>query len=176
MSYSKPRFPFFVLVCTILMCFPLASLLAVRTICYFSYERNIEGYLKRAADANTVEIAKTQLEKAIHEIESRKWTEGSTHIFWTNPSTDVGFWYQNLTASVKELDKVTDETPPMERTNLLMKLRETLVDHNKEGVKITAPDGISMHPNNKTYFWTLCGVVPLALLGVVWLCAACAKL
>lgn len=107
-------------------------------------------YVKRAADASTVEIAKNELAKAIQYAEENALTEGIVSIVLEDPSNDVGFWYNNMKEAYKELDQLPENTTSMEKTNVLMKLRESLID---EGNGVTHPLGISIYPNNVFYFW-----------------------
>ena len=116
------------------------------------YDIHCGGYLKRAADANTVDMDNKELAEALKYLEYNKMTEGYTSVLWKTPSEDVGFWYQNLKSSKEELEKVKPETTQLERTNVLMKLRETLLDHGENGDSVTAPAGISVFPNNTSYF------------------------
>jgi len=113
-----------------------------------SLDQNCTGYLKRAADANTVETAKEQLQVAIQYLEDNDMTKGHTSVLWKTPDEDVGFWYKNLKASHLELSRVDSTTTQLVRTNLLMKLRETLLDGGKEGETLTSPPGLSRFPNN----------------------------
>jgi hypothetical protein len=113
-----------------------------------SLDQNCTGYLKRAADANTVETAKDQLQRAIYYLEENNITSGYTSVLWKTPDEDIHFWYNNLKQSEAELSKVDSTTSALEKTNLLMKLRETLLDNGKEGDNLTYPDGLSRYPNN----------------------------
>jgi hypothetical protein len=131
----------------------------VRTI---DFNFNCANYLKRAADANTVEMAKPNLDKAIKYLEDRNLTSGIVSIFFQNPANDIGYFYQNLKASQAELEKVNPNISQLEESNLLMKLRETLVDEG-DSVKITSPAGLSIYPNNVAFFlWAI-----LSLIGVI---------
>ena len=107
-------------------------------------------YLKRAADASTVEMAKNELAKAIEYAEKNALTEGIVSIVLEDPRNDVGFWYNNMKEAYKELDQLPENATSMEKTNVLMKLRESLID---EGSGVTHPIGISIYPNNVFYFW-----------------------
>jgi len=118
------------------------------------FDIHCEGHLKRAADANTVDMASKELDDAIKYLEDNKMTEGYTSVLWRTPDQDVGFWYQNLKSSREELSKVTPTTTQLEKVNVLMKLRETLLDHGEKGDSVTSPSGISVFPNNAAYFWT----------------------
>lgn len=142
---------------------------ATRGILYIQFDRNVEGYLKRAADANTVQLAAENLDVALKHIEREEWTSGYTNIMYRTPNEDVGFWYKNLRASRDELNQIKPETSLMERTNVLMKLCETLLDHQSKGVSVTTPPGIPIFPFNAlfaiwawvsgilaTLFWFFC--------------------
>lgn len=153
------------------LCIPIVIYGISRGIMSISFNANCSGYLKRAADANTVDIAKKEVETALKYIEYNRMTEGSTAIFWKVPADDVGFWYKNIKSSHEELSKITENTSQLERTNVLMKLRETLTDSNKEGMHVTMPDNISVFPHNVAWFvfGLLCVFAILGGLGCVML-------
>jgi hypothetical protein len=131
-----------------------------RVVAYVKYGINVGGHLKRAADSNTPQMAVEELDKAIKAIEERKWTEGYTSVLYRGPSDDMGFWYRNLVASRDELNTLTEESTPLERSNMLMKLRETLLDDTSEGTEVTAPGGISVAPHNKAVaFWPVISII-----------------
>jgi hypothetical protein len=125
--------------------------------------QNCTGYLKRAADANTVETAKSQLEKAISYMETHNLTNGYTSVLWKTPDEDIEFWYNNIKSSYNELCKVTPETSSLEKTNMLMKLRETLLDSGSKGDSLTYPHGLSKYPDN--VFWAIMN--SLAILALI---------
>lgn len=115
---------------------------------------NCTGYLSRAANANTVDLASAELSTAIDYLKQQKLTEGYTSIFWRSPSEDIGWWFNNLETSLHELKSLPQESSQLERTNVLMKLRETLQDHGSEGSStVVVPQGITIYPANETYFW-----------------------
>ena len=58
------------------------------------FDMNCENYLKQAADANTIELAKDRLEQAL--IVANSKPDGSSHIIFKYPKNDVGFWKDNL--------------------------------------------------------------------------------
>lgn len=116
------------------------------------FDINCGGHLKRAADANTIELAKSELKTSINYIEKHDLTNGVVSIFLKQPKNDMGFWYNNLTASYMELNSVKSDTSLLEKSNMLMKLRETLVDNGKD-TTVTIPNGISIYPFNAVFFW-----------------------
>ena len=79
-------------------------------------------------------------------LEANNLTSGYTSVMWETPDEDIGFWYQNLKASQQELQKLNSDSA-LERTNVLMKLRETLLDDG-EKTKVTIPKGLSVYPYN----------------------------
>jgi len=139
--------------------------LAVTSTCSYkgiTLEQECTGHLKRAADANKVEVASEELAKSIDYLEKNDLTKGYTSVIWNTPDEDIGFFYNNLKSSREELLKVNDSTSSLEKTNVLMKLRETLIDSGKKGDKITCPDGLSRYPNNGLF-------VVLAILSLITL-------
>ncbi len=120
--------------------------------------QNVTGYLKRAADANTIPLANEELSKAIKYLESNNLTNGYTSVLWKTPDEDIAFWYKNLKASQIELQNLKTESA-LEKTNVLMKLRETLVDQGKN-TRVTVPKGLHLYPKNK--LWAL--LTSIALL------------
>ena len=137
--------------------FPIKT--AIRSI---EFTQNCGGYLKQAADANTINIAKNCLTKAILYLEENNLTEGYTSIVYKTPEDDIGFWYNNLSTSLNELLMYSDNLSPLESSNILLKLRETLLDDTQNGTKITIPPGISRYPNNTLY--AIMNALSIALL------------
>lgn len=92
-------------------------------------------------------------------------TEGVVSIFFHQPKNDIGYWYKNITEAYYELESLSEDASPLEKTNVLMKLRETLTDSTDSGVSVTIPHGISTYPNNIMYFWwgLLSSIICLAL-------------
>lgn len=129
------------------------------------FNQQCEGYLKRAADSNNVETAKKELSKSIKYLESHKLTKGYTSVLYRTPSEDLSFWYNNLKQSYDSLDQLNEKTSELEKSNMLMKLRETLLDDGETGTKITVPNGITIYPYNTTFSCVL-----ILILGIMILC------
>ena len=125
----------------------------VRIVKCFKFEQECGEYLKRAANANTVDLAKSEMTRAIAYLDQHGMTTGYTSVLWKTPSEDVGFWHANLKASLDELESIAPAASPLERSNVLMKLRETLMENGNEGDILTAPVGISVYPSNTAFFW-----------------------
>jgi len=140
----------------------------VRIVKYVQFSFNCEAYLKRAANANTIDLAKTELSKAVDYAEKNNLTEGVVSIFLKNPANDIGFWYSNLKSANEELNNLSPDATPLEKTNVLMKLRESLTDTNDSGgTSVIFPQGLEIYPNNAMYFWW--GAVSLIALCVFWI-------
>lgn len=138
---------------------------SVRAVKAIQFTQGCGGHIKRAANAGTVGLAENELSRAAAYAEKKGLTNGFTSVLYRTPSDDVGFWYANIAASLAELRKVKEDTPQLERSNLLIKLRETLTDSGKESQRVVAPGGISIHRSNALYFWWLlvsCTVFVLA--------------
>lgn len=141
-----------------------------RTVKAISFDQNCGQYLKRAADANSIEMAKEELGIAISYAEAHNLTQGTVSIFLHQPKNDIGYWYKNMKTAYEELENVPEDTSMMEKTNILMKLRETLTDEGESGIEVTIPDGISIYPNNVSYFWwSIISLVAMCIFGVLWL-------
>jgi len=141
------------------------SFITFIAICTFAvvdsvkFDRNCEGHLKRAADANSIEMAQAELQIAIDYIQAEDLDTGYTSIFYTTPDEDMGYWATNLKQANNELKEMisADTSSNLEKSNMLIKLRETLLDHKggDSGDTVTVPGGVSRYPNNATYMWTL---------------------
>lgn len=141
----------------------------IRIVAGISFKQDCSGYLKRAADANTVELADKELSRAVTYIENNQLTSGYTSVIYRTPDEDLGFWYSNLKASQKELQEISPEATQLERTNVLMKLRETLLDDGEKGQSVTQPDGISVYPNNAVlWFIGLLSLLMTCVFGFIW--------
>ena len=109
------------------------------------------GYLEMAADANSVELAEKHLSKGIEYLEKNNLKYGSTGIFFHTPGNNIEFWYENLKSAQIQLQEFESESE-LEESNILMKLRETLLDETGE---VTHPNMISFYPNHALWFWFL---------------------
>ena len=124
------------------------------------FKQNVSGYLERAANASTVELAHNELTRSLGYLEANGLTEGYTSIVYETPDEDIGFWYENLKAAQQELAELPSNTSALERTNVLLKLRETLLDEG-EKANVIVPEGLSVYPNN--LLWAV--LVQVALWG-----------
>ena len=138
---------FLINVVIILLCLVCPACCAVKSV---QFDQQCAGYIKQAADANTVELALERLNIAIEYVEEHDLTEGYTSVMWRTEDENIGFWYENLKACQHELQEGINGTP-LEKTNLLLKIRESLVDNHGGGITLTIPDGISRYPNNLLY-------------------------
>jgi hypothetical protein len=146
----------------------LLAYVGVRSYNSISFDRNCSGLLKRAGDANTVEMAKEQLKMAVNYCEINGLTSGYTSVWYNTPDEDVTFWYNNLKSSLGELNAVVPNATQMEKSNVLMKLRETLLDTDDKGkTVVTCPKGISRYPYNMLYgVW---GIISLMMVVISWI-------
>ena len=116
------------------------------------FNMECEGYLKLAANSNSIELAKSNLDHAIQYIEKNQLTSGNSAIFIKGPSTNITLWYANLKACQKEIWEMSVKGGnTLEQTNLLMKLRESLLNNEL----VIVPEFLSMYPYQKVIILTL---------------------
>lgn len=111
------------------------------------FNQQCAGYLKQAADANSAELSLERLNLAIDYVEKHGLTDGYTSVLWKTEDENIGYWYRNLKTCQSELEGCL-ESPQLEKSNVLMKVRESLTDDSKDGTSLTIPSGMSRYPNN----------------------------
>jgi len=146
------------------LCFLFAvATLSTCTVKNIHFKQECSGHLKRAADANSISLAIAELEQALQYIESNHITSGYTSVIYKTPDEDVQFWYTNIKASLTELTNLSTDASSFEKSNVLMKLKETLLDNTNEGTSVTRPGGIQRYPNNTLW----------AILNILQFCCWC---
>jgi len=150
-----------------------------RVVSNIQFTRDIEGHLKRASDANQPALALEEINLALEGMTANgvcnpddPCSPGNcyTSILYRTPDEDVCFWRTNIEQTAEDLEALPPDADHLVVSNTLMKVRETLVDEGAS-VAVTVPEGISIYPNNKVYFWLLL-FLPIVLLCVgfdVWL-------
>jgi hypothetical protein len=122
----------------------------ISTVEGIQFDANCGDYLKLAADANDVNVAEKHLSRAISYIEANNLTHGDTGVFIYKPQNDIGVWYENLKTAQTQLQEMqANGYTELEESNMLMKLRETLMDEER----ITHPSDISLFPYHVLMFW-----------------------
>ena len=154
----------------IMLSLVVPTLLIVKEV---KFNQNCGGYLKQAADANTPELALERINVAVNYIESRHLTEGYTSVMWRTEAENVEFWYRNIIACRDELQSCLNSSQ-LEKTNVLMKVRESLTDDSNGSVSLTIPLGISRYPHNFTWAVMVTLSIFIFLVGVG--CVLCAVL
>lgn len=130
------------------LCLPMVVLAIVWVVFAIGFNIHCGGHMTRAGTANSIELARQEMETVVKYAEANGMTSGYTSIFLNTPADDVGFWYSNMKSSLDELRNVSPEASSLEKSNVLMKLRESMAHHAKEGSKLTVPDGIEVFPHN----------------------------
>lgn len=155
----------------ILLFVPLIGLSVVRIYKGVMLDRGCTGYLKLAADANSVSLAKERLDKALDYIEDNRMTEGYTSVLWNTPEQNVGEWYKNLKETQKNLKEHPVDATEADTSTALVKLRETLLDHGDHGDFVTIPSGLAVFPNNIAWWlgWWLVAIFAASGVGcIIW--------
>lgn len=133
---------------------------------------NCIEYLSLAADANNTVMAERHLTSAINYLEAHNLTSGNTNILINHPTNDLGIWYDNLKAAQIQLQEINakEDVTELEESNVLMKLRETLL--SSEG-NVTHPEHISFYPNHVAWFWWMVTIWLLWVLAFIFGGVAC---
>ena len=122
--------------------------------------------MKQAADANTVELAYERISLALKYIETNNLTYGYTSVLWNTEDENVEYWYKNIKACQKELENCKNASQ-LEKSNVLMKVRESLTDNGESGTTLTMPCGIVYYPNNLAYGVWGCISTIIFIVGVI---------
>ena len=152
----------------IIFLLPLVIWCGMRIYASIQFDRSAGGNIKRAADANTVELAKKELETVLKYLDDNNITSGYTSVIYTTPDEDIEFWHKNLKSSLEKLNALSPQATQLEETNVLLKLRETLLDSGDKD-RVTAPKGISIYPNNGLYAATGIFTLLFSLLSLFYL-------
>lgn len=91
------------LLLTILAAISLLTFCGLRGCASIQFKKNCGGHLKLAADANTPERARAEMDIALKYLETHQLTSGYTSVFYQTPDEDLDFWYGNLADSRAEL-------------------------------------------------------------------------
>ncbi len=129
----------------LLLYLPLVFWFLIRYQTGLEFERGCGGHMERAAAANNIEMATAEMVLVVEYAKKHDLTSGNTSILNDVPTNDVGFWYQNMEAVLAELQKVKPGASELEKSNVLMKLKES-VSH--------VPEGMNIFPHNKSYCWS----------------------
>ena len=144
---------------------------AVRIVRSIQFNISCSAYMQRASEANTIELARENLSRAITCAEDWGLTEGIVSIFLQNPVNDMGFWYVNMVEVYQVLEELPEDVSPLEQSNVLIKLRESLRGNRDGTTSIVYPQGISVYPQNKALFWwatiSVIGMLPLSIYGII---------
>ena len=139
------------------------------TICIvkrIQFNQQCSGYLKQAADAITVETALERVNLALDYMEAHSLTDGYTSVIYKTEDENIGFWYNNIKSCRSDLEGCIGGSQ-LEKTNTLMKLRETLTDNGESGIVLTIPEGIWKFPYNT--LWAILNVISVLLMcPLVW--------
>lgn len=128
----------------------------------YTFHVDCTGHLKRAADSNVKELAAKELKIALDYLEERSLTKGNSALIFHTPSNDMEFFYINLKAAHDELVNLSPDSTPLEKSNMLMKIRETILDDTT----VTRPSNLSIYPN--LFMWII--AFPLLWLGTILVC------
>ncbi|MCL2351276.1 MAG: hypothetical protein FWC55_01960 [Firmicutes bacterium] len=146
----------------------------IRITAYYQFSVGCGQYLRRAATANSISLAASNLDSAIQYLEDRNLTSGQVSIFLKQPQNDITYWYSNLKSAQTGLQNMKSDATQLEVSNELMKIKESLISTTSDGEALILPEGIEIYPHNGLLFWmSLIGGV---LAAALWIWAAGASM
>lgn len=146
---------------------PLCFVGCADLLASWKFSSECSGWLYAASNATNIPIARDRLGNALKYVEDNNLTQGSCHWFWSTPNTDLNVWYSNLKAAHTQLSTMPTQVTPLEESNSLMKLRETLTDQGQKGTYVVKPNGICWHPYWSAWCWLLSLSCLLFIAGLV---------
>jgi hypothetical protein len=150
--------------------FMLCLLAITRIYLFEAFKRNCSWHLALAAESANIELATRHIELALKYIDANELNVGYTSLIYKTPNEDVGFWRENIAASLAELKQVKPETGQYERTTILLKLGSNLTSRGAWGSTVTAPQGTSIFPYNWLFaFWATVSTVGAIFFGFLWI-------
>ena len=157
------------LLLTILFTVVFLAWAVIRIVASYQFSVGCGQYLQRAATANSISLASSNLDNAISYLESRNLTSGQVSIFLKQPMNDITYWYSNLKSAQTELKNMKPDATQLEVSNELMKIKETLMTSDSRGEKLITPEGIEIYPYNALLFWISAISGILAVVLWIWL-------
>jgi len=117
----------------------------------YNFNKECCDYLKLAAYSPSIEKSTQFLEKALVYLEKEEKTTGNSAFIFKTPSSDIGIWFSQLKEAQKTLVKcLPDSISGLEKTNALMKIRETI----ENGTILTLPPYLDTFPKHIFFLWT----------------------
>lgn len=165
------------IVVAVFVCLLVGSFIEIMRVHVYGqyvFNKNYTAHLKRAADANSIELAHKELNLALGYLSSKGITSttaknlgfihDNTGLILEMTENQVSFHLQNVESCRDEAAIRMQDESSVAKTNFLIKLRETLIDTSHNGsTEVTVPTGFYLYPNN-TLYGTLVLVVPIVLM------------
>ena len=134
-----------------LFCMPILLWAGIRSYYDITFGIDCGGHIERAGSANSIDLARQEMEVVVKYAENHGVMSGYTSVLYNTPDEDLGFWFNNMKASLEELGRVKPTTSELEKSNLLIKLRESLMHHGNKSTDLTIPEGITVFPHNTAF-------------------------
>lgn len=136
-----------------------------------SFSERVGGYLANYSEAGNITAAKENLNMAIKALEEMRLTEGQVSIFHKNPNNNIGLWYQNLKESQNILEKLSEENAFNQ--SIALEEQKNGLKGGASNTSIKHPDGISIYPHNKIFFWWSILSLSGAIGFLIWYAILC---
>ena len=133
-----------------LLCVPFLLFNGLRIYKHIIFDRDVTQHLKRAADANSLDLAKQELKIVLDYCDVHNLKQGYTSILYTTPDEDIEFWYNNILDCHSQMLTLPKDAS---KDLILIKLHQTLLDHKDGYEVVTVPSGLVYYPSN--WVWAL---------------------
>jgi len=146
----------------------LIGMIIVTIVCWYGNRVGCKDYLKLAGDAPNVQKANEFLEKALVYMEKRGLTSGNSAFIFRTPSSDVGIWYNQIKGAQQTVANIIgrgDAASQLEKDNVLMKIREVVLDQDEKGTTVTMPPNITIFPFQWLFLLTIVVGVLMIIVG-----------
>lgn len=140
---------------------PIVSWIGARSYYWIQFERKCGGHLNLAKNAMSVEFAREELDIAIDYLEKTAKISGNTDPLLLMPSRDLSRFYKNLLLGKRFLSSVENGST-IDKINSLQIIKHSILEAE-------IPDGISVHPYNGIYFWSLLLSLALGIIGFFYI-------
>lgn len=116
----------------------------------YDFKFGCQAYIDRAIVASDLDVAQAELGKAIDYMEQHSLTEGIVSIILKNPKNDIGYWYNTIKDTHRQIMEFPRDATQLEKSNFMMRVRESI-----EG--LSTPSWIFLYPHNT--LWLVWGII-----------------
>lgn len=117
------------------------------------FNNNCLFYLQEVIETESIDVAKTNFNKAIEYIEEKNIINGDGRILiiQSKSENDIGLWYNTLKEAQNELAKLPEIASTATKKKALLKVKKIIATNGK----LNFPVGIYYYPFNYIVLWAI---------------------